>query len=676
VLICPLLPATRATRKSDRRRSPSRSASPHKRSIPFFIPALVIIAAGLAAYANSFDGILVFDDEPAIAENEHIRQLRPLAVSMSAPDDTTLSGRPVASLTFAINYALAPHDERRVPARSPDGASAERFHSDLRGYHAMNLAIHLLAGLALFGVLRRTLLTSPLRERFGRASTTLAGLVALIWVLHPLQTASVTYVVQRVESLMGLFYLLTLYCAIRALPAGPRARRLWSVAAVIACGLGMGTKEVMASAPVMVMTWDALFARDRVVRRWPLYAGLAATWIVLAILVAGAPRSFSVGFRFAEWPWWRYLMTQSDVVVHYLRLSFIPTPLVLDYDWRPATSLRDVVPSVALLAVLLGATGWGLLRRSPWGFAGAWFFALLAPTSSFLPIVTEVAAEHRMYLPLAAVVSVVVLGMFGLGRGPADTPSAPTRFASAGILAAVLVAAVFGQMTYRRNADYHDYERIWSDTIAKRPRNARARNNYATALLARQAFHEAEPHLRIAVAVSPGFAEAETNLGVALCAQGSFDEGIAHMERAIEIQPDFASGYRNIAEAHATQGKMAAAVGYYSKALSFQPDDVDLLNRIAWILATTELDDLRDGERALQLADRAARLTNRQDVISLDTVAAALAELGHFERAADTAREALNLARVRNDQAIGPELADRLRLYQSRERFRQRVRPR
>jgi len=621
----------------------------------------ILIVAGLAAYENSFRGILVFDDEPAIAENSHLRRIWPLTDAMSSPKDTTLSGRPVASLTFALDVVAS-------------GANSSDAPAALGSYHATNLAIHLLAGLTLAGVVRRTLMTPRLRDAFGEAGTILAATVAVIWTVHPLQTASVTYVVQRVESLMGLFYLLTLYCAIRALTPATRARHMWTAGAIVTCALGMGTKEVMASAPLIVFVWDWLFVPDRRVRRWPLYAGLCATWIVLASLAAGGPRSFSVGFGFPQWPWWRYLMTQAGVVVHYLRLSVVPTPLVLDYDWPPSTSVLEVLPPAALLVLLIGVTVWGLIRRHPAAFAGVWFFAILGPTSSVVPLVTEVAAEHRMYLPLAAVVTSVVIGAFATGRRLGPDAIVRARFGQVGLVSAALVVCLFALMTHRRNADYADYERIWSDTIAKRPRNARARNNYATALVERQAFREAEPHLRVAVDLNPEFAEAQANLGVALCAQGSFGEGIAHLQRAVEIQPDYASAYRNMAEAYASQGQMAAAVSNYAKALSFRPNDVDLLNRIAWILATTDVPALRDGPRALQLAERATRLTNRQEVISLDTLAAALAELDRFEAAVTTAREALDLARSRGESAIVPELEDRLRLYRSGRRFRQAVR--
>ena len=636
---------------------------------------------------------------------------------MSAPRDSTLAGRPIASLTFALNYALAPAGVRDALTPARTGSSDRLFLENVRGYHAVNLALHLIAGLALFGVVRRTLLTAKLRETFGAAATAVAWSVAAIWLVHPLQTSSVTYVVQRVEVLMGMFYLLTLYCAIRAAPTGersepfdsrdpalahdrpantagaklarplppePRSRgpyrrsearaapMVWAAAAVVSCALGMGSKEVMATAPIVVLLWDVVFEREAIGRRrLGLYAALCATWVILALLVAGGPRSLSVGFGFADWPWWRYLLTQSAVVLHYLRLAFVPWPLVLDYSWLPPASAGEAALPFAVMSALAMLTAWGLRCRSAAAFAGGCFFIILAPTSSVLPIVTEVAAEHRMYLPLAAIVALVAAGAFAALRRSAGT-TRPMRIAMRGGAAAVaVVVCVFLVMTRARNADYHGYERIWADTIAKRPRNARARNNYATALIADGRFAEAEPHLRAAVDADPAFAEAHANLGVALSAQSRFDEGIAHLKRAVAIRPDYAAAYRNLGEAHAARGQLADALPQYLRAAELQPDSVDILNRAAWILATATDDRLRNGRKALELAERAARLTKRGDVIALDSLAAALAEVGRFETAVETAREALALARTQNDQAIVPELEYRLTLYRAGRPFRQ-----
>ncbi len=612
-------------------------------------PALLVVAAGVLAYSSSFSGIFVFDDEPSIADNPNIRTLWPLTTAMAAPTDTTLAGRPVASLTFAINYALG----------SPDRA-------DLRGYHAANLAIHVLAALVLFGIVRRTLLSERIRGRFDRSATTLAFVIALVWLVHPLQTGSVTYIVQRVESLMGLLYLLTLYCAIRAMSveSGSRTSRRWTMASIAACALGMGTKEVMVTAPLIVVLWAWIFAPAAAWRtRWPLYAGLAATWAILAALVASGARAHSVGFGFAGWPWPTYLLTQTAVVARYLRLAVIPFPLVLDYEWPAARSIAEVAPQAALLMALVAATIWAVAHRHPLGFAGAWCFGILAPTSSIVPIVTEVAAEHRMYLPLAAVIAVVVIGGYVMW---------PRRLPRAGLsgLAAVAVVAL-ALATDSRNRDYQDYERIWLDTIQKRPSNARARSNYASALLTTGRYGEAEEHLRAAVLARPDFAEAQANLGVALCARGAFDEGIGHLRRAIASQPDYWQAYQDLGEAYASQRQLGVAVTQYRKALEGRPDDPMLLNRAGWILATATDAGVRNGKEAAALAERAVRLTGRRDVTSLDTLAAAYAELGRFSEAEATAREAIALARATGEQAFVPELDARLALYRAARTFRQ-----
>jgi hypothetical protein len=162
-----------------------------------FIP-LLVVAAGLLAYHNSFTGPFIYDDGPSIRENPTIHQLWPIWQALSPPHSgaITVEGRPLINLSFAINYALG------------------GYH--VWGYHALNLTIHILAGLTLLGIVRRTLLQPRLRERFGAAANGLALATAVLWTVHPLQTESVTYIVQRAESMMGLFYLLTLYCFIRS----------------------------------------------------------------------------------------------------------------------------------------------------------------------------------------------------------------------------------------------------------------------------------------------------------------------------------------------------------------------------------------------------------------------------------------------------------------------------
>jgi hypothetical protein len=327
------------------KRVEERTAAPARRRPSWAIVTSIalISAIGLYAYAGSFRGLFVLDEKSAIVENPNIRSLR---TSFTAPPQVGLGGRPVVSFSFALNYALAPAEGRDAFTPPPPGFPEEAtrlFFRNLWGYHAANLAIHILTAMAIFGTARRTFGGTRLRGEFGSAATPLAFCLAALWVAHPLNTGSITYVAQRVESLMGLFYAATLYFAVRAWD-GPRAG-LWSAAAVATCALGMGTKEVMVSAPITVALYDFVFRAGEAggvaavwKRRWRLYAGLAATWVLLAVFVATTTRSASVGFFLKGWTPWIYLQTQAGVIVHYLRLVVAPWPLVLDYEWPAATS--------------------------------------------------------------------------------------------------------------------------------------------------------------------------------------------------------------------------------------------------------------------------------------------------------------------------------------------------
>jgi Tfp pilus assembly protein PilF len=617
--------------------------------------------------------VFLLDDVRSISLNANIRTLWPLTQSMAAPPETTLSGRPVASLTLAINHALAPPDARDVFAPDLRGSRpdvTDRFLRNVWGYHAVNLAIHVCASLALFGIVRRTLQSPRLRFRFDGDASWLAFLVALLWSVHPLQTESVTYIVQRVESLMGLFFLLTLYCSIRA-SENPRAR-WWTVAAIASATLGMGSKAVMVGAPLIVVLWDVVFgerpAPGDARRRWILYGGLAATWLVLAAAVVAAPRALSVGFGLRGWTAWTYLLTQCDVVVHYLRLAIVPFPLVLLYEWPRAHSLADVAPQAALLVMLAGATVAGLARRHPLGFLGAWFFMILAPTSSVLPIVTEVAAEHRMYLPLAAVVACFVIGGHSLVRRLTGAPTGPSspgprRLVAAGVMA--VLALWLGVQTRARNLDYSSEERMWLDVIHKQPANPRGHAGYGIALVRLGRYEAAEGELRTAVGIEGGNALSQANLGAALVGQHKFEEAVGPLERALAIQPDYIDAHHNLGLSYAALGRDASAASHLARALQANPDDAALLNEYARILGSSEDPSVVDRSRAVELATRAVRATSGQDVNSLNNLAAALAGVGDFAKAVATEQAAVALARAQGRPAEAAQLEQRVAMYRA-----------
>jgi len=514
---------------------------------------VLIIAVGVWAYHNSFQGPFIFDDVPSILDNPHIRHLWPIWDAMSRHTESAVSGRPVVCLTLTLNYAF-------------DGLN-------VRGYHAFNLAVHLLAALVLFGVLRRTFEGEKLRDRFGASAVWLAAAIALIWEVHPLQTECVTYIVQRTESLMGLFLLLTLYCTLRGSQSS--RPRVWYLAAVVSCALGMGSKEVMVGAPLIVLLYDRVFLaasfRQLWQRRGGLYVGMAATWVMLGALVAGVSRS-RTGFGIEGLTSWDYLKTEAGVIVYYLRLCFWPRPLVIDYfDWPIALSLKDALVAGVVVIGLLGATVWAF-RRQPWlGFLGAWFFVILGPTSSFLPSANEAAAERRMYLPLAAVVTLTVVGAVALGKRLFSKQQGVVLGCAAGGSLVVL----FTFLTIQRNQDYRSDLAIWRDTAEKRPSNARAHNNLGFALAEAGRLDDAIGQCEEALRLRPDYAEARVNLGVALEKLGRPEDAIRQYEEALRIEPDFAMANKNLAGALMRVGKTEGAIRSYKQLLQIAPDSAE-----------------------------------------------------------------------------------------------------
>ena len=494
--------------------------------------ALALLAAAAAwAYAPSFRGVFALDDVRALVRNESIRSLWPPTGPLSPPGRSTVAGRPIANLSFAVNHAVA-SSVGNAPAAAAGQAGALILAP--QPFHAGNLLIHVLAAFALFGVVKRTLLTPRLRSTFGGAANWIALVVSLLGVVPPLTTAAVTYIVQRVESLMSLFYLLTIYAVIRV-AEGSRVR-WWTAAAAVSCALGMATKEIMVTAPLAAAAWWRLFAPHaqdtRRRARW-LFGGLFATWAVLALLVAGERRGPSLEVSWAAS--WSYLLAQAEIVVHYVRLALWPSPLVFFYDWPLGTSIGAVAWQAAVLVAAAALTIHGIGRRHPGAFLGAAFFLVLAPSSSVLPVVTEVAAEHRMYLPLAAVIAGIVIGGFVLGRSLIRSQKAR---AAAAIVAVVALTGALGAATRDRNRVYWSAESLWADTVAKRPGDSRAKVAYAEALADAGRLPEAQTQLETAIGIEPDDPAAHVRLAVVLARQGRFGQALPHAERALALRPD------------------------------------------------------------------------------------------------------------------------------------------
>ena len=550
--------------------------------------AAVIVAAGIAAYSNSFTGPFIFDGKESILDNPYIRRLWPITEAMKAPPQATTSGRPVVCLSLAVNYAISG--------------------LDVWSYHGLNLAVHIAAGLLLMGVIRRTLLSQQLRQRFGKASTLLAAACALIWVVHPIQTQSVTYVIQRAESIMALLYLLTVYCAIR----GFHSRRPvgWYILSTLACAAGMATKEVMATAPLIVLVYDWLFVSrsfGKAAKRWPFYVSLGATWLILGGLMATSPRSRSAGFQLESFGPLAYAQTQCKAVVHYIRLAFWPGPLVLDYTRKTVKSFSEYGLQGLGLVALLAATAIALWRKMAAGFLGVWFFLILAPTSSIMPIADPIF-EHRMYLSLAAVIAAVVVGGYRLLSA---LPPSRRRMAMTAALASVAAVTVaLTTVTRNRNEDYRDEITIMRDTVDKQPDNFMAWASLGAAYANAGRHGEAIDACREAIDLHPRMSYAYNSRGAAYANMGKLDEAIADFTRAIEIYPEHDRAIYNRAVTHKRKRMLGEAIADFTNSIRVNPRYAPSLAGRAECLAET-------GQFAQALADygQAIRLDPRNTTL-------------------------------------------------------------
>ena len=583
-----------------------------------------IVLAALAAYHNSFSGPFVLDDLVTTVNNPSIRHLWPLGPVFSPPPTTFSGGRPILNLSFAVNFAMG-------------GLSVQ-------GYHVVNLIIHALAGLVLFGVVHRTL---TMRTGESPQRLVFAFGVALLWTVHPLNTESVTYIYERAESLMGLFYLLTLYCFIRFsggdssavrssfVPHGGTSadsgagRRLWGWLSIIACALGMATKQVMITAPVIVFLYDRTFVsgtfRKAWLGHWRYYLGLMLSWVLFAYEWSGGrAHDYQVGYGTGV-TWWTYGLTECRVVVNYIRLAFWPHPQVVDFGLTVLnTSVGEVALYALVLLVLVALTAVALRFRPVLGFLGCWYFVILSPTSSVVPIAGQSAGEHHMYLPLIALIALVAAFLC-------------SWLGARSLYVFLALGVLLGWRTVRRNEDYRSVTAFYQAIVEQRPDNYFARCNLAKALAEDGKVDEATSQFQEAVRLGPDDAMPRLGLGDALAGQGRLEEAVAQYEAGVRIDPRSGEARCGLGNALFREGRLAEAVSQYREAVKIDPDNGGVYYNLG--LAQSQLGSL--GE-AIESYRQALRVGGDVPGVHAN-LGAVLARSGRFPEAAADLRAALQL---------------------------------
>lgn len=544
------------TQHSQAARREESPQAPGQASRRFTIVALALLALAVAlVFANGLGGVFVSDDEFTIVRNPSLHTLAGSLTPSATGRGVTSDGRPLVNFSLAINYALGGYDPY--------------------GYRVFNILVHALAAWTLFGLARRTLALEKFSGDVRENAPRLALAIALLWAVHPLQTNAVTYIVQRAESLAALFYLIALYCLARG--GREDAPRGWLGLGVACAFFGVACKEAVATLPFAALLYDRTFLAGSMLgalkKRRSFYLGLAASWLPLAwFMAASGARGNTVGFSIKHTAW-EYLQTQGWAIAHYLKLAVWPSDLVLDYGTVTVTGAKAALPG-ALVLLLLALTIYGLFRRPVTAFPGALFFLHLAPTSSFIPVLTTVC-EYRMYLPLAPLASLAVVGVWTLTRKLAAPDKRFPRFLPALLLA--IAVAGFSWATVARNRLFHDEVAMFEDIAAKAPENHRSALYLAQLYFDRGRYAEAAEIFRSREQLDPKDARLKAALGMSLLAQGLTLEALGPLSKAASLSPGDPVIIVALSSALLGLGRADQALGLLERAEEASPRDPGLM---------------------------------------------------------------------------------------------------
>lgn len=537
---------------------------------------LFIVIATSFLYAPRFDYPFVFDDKISIVMNPFIRQAWPITRAMDTTDQNPLAGRPIASYSLALSYAVS---------------TLEPW-----GYRVMTLGLHFFNVLLVIGIL-----SHALRGVRWIHATFAAVVLAGIWSIHPLNVDSLVYITQRTEVLVSLFLLLTLWLAIRGFESNRPAT--WLLSSVTACAFGMLTKENMVGAPILIYLYDRAFVSQSWIgpfkrRKW-FYAALASTWIVLGLAVSAVHRGDSVGFHHGVSAW-TYFTMQCQVIVEYLLMVFGLGHQVIHHEVMPL-GFPAVIPAFIAIVGIIVLSIYAMFKHPRFGFAGLWFLIILAPTSSVLPIVTEPMAERRMYLPMLSVLVLTWVAVAYLWS------RCPQRDKWRPVAAVFLIALTAGLLI--RTSSYLDTfrtgELVWRQVLTKYPHSSWAWNNLGVELrrqghqqqaykafentLLHQPNHKIAPTNMALILIDIGrYKEAETILSYEIerdkadsyalpalallkTKQGDYETAIEYFEKGLELRPHLAQNWNDYAKALEGMGRLEEAINAAKTGLSMEP---------------------------------------------------------------------------------------------------------
>lgn len=499
---------------------------------------------GIAIYSNTFSNSFHLDDFQSIIENNNIKDISNLKyIWIYWPS------RFVAYFSISLNYYL--------------------HQLNVAGYHIFNLAVHICSAVFVWKFISLTFLSSVIKEKkIAQYGQKIAFFSGLIFLVHPIQTQAVTYIVQRAASLATLFYLLTLvlYVKSRLLQKEGLKRsiqnRYYTVSLVTAIA-AMLSKEMALSLPFMILLYDKLFLNSKgdssLKRIIPFFALMVVPVSLLLIKpLNSVKQELSLDISSGE-----YLLTQFRVIITYIRLLFLPVHQNLDYDYRITKTFIDYSFLVSFF-LLISIVSFAIVKFKKYpllSFGVFWFFMTIIPESSIISI-KDVIFEHRLYLPMAGYSLFIVTSSYHLFLN---------KKLSRPAILLILLIIFYSVLTYSRNFVWKNEIILWTDTIAKSPRKPRVYNNRGLAYISLADYKKAIIDFNQAINLAPSYAKTYNNRGVAYFHNGEFDLAVFDFSKAIELDAGYSEAYRNLGNLYATKGDFNRALTCYDKAIILEP---------------------------------------------------------------------------------------------------------
>jgi len=532
----------------------------------FGIVALFILIFSI--YSNTFYASWKFDDEQNILHNKalHLSELNwqdIKGIFFASPEKKGKIYRPAACFSFALNYYLGK--------------------KNVMGYHLVNISIHFFASLFLFLFIYRTLNLPLLKARYGPHSYSIAFLATFLWAINPVQTQAVTYIVQRMASMAGMFYIMAMYYYLKGRTSG---KGLWMAVhffMCLVCGiLAVGSKENAAMLPIGIFLFDLFLIQGSTkanVKKNLLIFSIMTMVLLVCALVFYGPSMFDPGHlqslyeKNRPFTMGERLLTQPRVILFYLSLLFYPMPnrLCISHDIPVSLNLIDPPTTLIAIIAILAILGISIIKSRKWpfiSFCSIFFFLNHVIEGSVFPL--EICFEHRNYLPsMLLFAPVAILLLKGI-----QNYSHKKGMQWIVVAFVILVLISLGHSTFVRNFSWLTKESLWVDAVDKAPGLGRPNNNLGRALSLMGMHERAMSEFKTALTKeclhqTVCHAMPYYNLGWECQRIGKLDEALANYKEAVKLMPTHTNTHNNMGTVFAKKNMPEEAENAFRTALSY-----------------------------------------------------------------------------------------------------------